>query len=205
MTDLAVTMADTDELVPYAGNAKEHPDWQVEQIAASIDQFGFNDPVGIWHDHDGAPIIVEGHGRVLAAKELGIKRVPIVTLDHLDDEGRRAYTLAHNKLTTNTGYDADVLAAELAGIENIDMADFGFDASEDGDAIGDGDEYKPTALTELFGFVPFSVAQATTSDWLYRKAAWLGLGIRSEIGRGSKLLYEPSKNPSIQSTGKNMF
>ena len=130
---LTVTMVPTDELVPYAGNAKEHPDWQVGQIAASIEQFGFDDPVGIWHNEQGQPVIVEGHGRVLAAKELGIEQVPTIALDHLDDEGRRAYTLAHNKLTTNTGYDADMLAAELDGITGIDMADFGFDVRELGD------------------------------------------------------------------------
>lgn len=124
---LTVKMVPTDELVPYAGNAKEHPDWQIGQIAASIKQFGFDDPVGVWHDPEGRPVIVEGHGRVLAAKELGIEQVPTIALDHLDDEGRRAYTLAHNKLTTNTGYDADVLAAELDAISGIDMSDFGFD------------------------------------------------------------------------------
>ena len=126
--ELTVTMMPTSDLVPYAGNAKEHPDWQVGQIAASIEQFGFNDPVGIWHNPDGDPVIVEGHGRVLAAKMLGIESLPTVTLDHLDDEGRRAYTLAHNKLTTNTGYDQDMLDAELDAIENIDMSEFGFDA-----------------------------------------------------------------------------
>lgn len=126
--ELTVKMVPTDELVPYAGNAKEHPDWQVGQIAASIEQFGFDDPVGIWHNPQGQPVIVEGHGRVLAAKELGIEQVPTIALDHLDDEGRRAYTLAHNKLTTNTGYDQDMLDAELDAIENIDMSEFGFDS-----------------------------------------------------------------------------
>lgn len=121
----------TSDLVPYVGNAKEHPEWQVEQIANSIDQFGFNDPVGVWHDEDGNTIIVEGHGRVLAAKRLGIRQIPVVTLDHLDDEGRRAYTLAHNKLTTNTGYDMEMLAKELEGICDIDMSDLGFDVPKD--------------------------------------------------------------------------
>ena len=90
-TKLKVEYARTSELVPYAGNAKEHPDWQVEQIANSIDQFGFNDPVGVWTRQDGQLEIVEGHGRVLAAKELGIENVPIVRLDHMDDDARRAY------------------------------------------------------------------------------------------------------------------
>lgn len=139
---LTVKMVPTDELVPYAGNAKEHPDWQVGQIAASIEQFGFDDPVGIWHDEQGKPVIVEGHGRVLAAKELGIEQVPTIALDHLDDEGRRAYTLAHNKLTTNTGYDADTLSAELDAIEGIDMADFGFDVRELGDWFETRERYE---------------------------------------------------------------
>lgn len=146
--ELSVMMMPTSELVPYAGNAKEHPDWQVGQIAASIEQFGFNDPVGIWHNPDGDPVIVEGHGRVLAAKMLGIESLPTVTLDHLDDEGRRAYTLAHNKLTTNTGYDQDMLDAELDAIENIDMSEFGFDENDierierenDGPVVVDEDE-----------------------------------------------------------------
>ena len=72
---LNVKTVSTADLIPYAGNAKEHPDWQVRQIVESIKRFGFNDPIGVWHDADGQPIIVEGHGRVLAAKELGIDEV----------------------------------------------------------------------------------------------------------------------------------
>jgi hypothetical protein len=161
---LSVKMVSTDELVPYAGNAKEHPDWQVEQIAASIEQFGFDDPVGIWHNPQGQPVIVEGHGRVLAAKELGITEVPTIALDHLDDEGRRAYTLAHNKLTTNTGYDADMLAAELDAITGIDMADFGFDVV-DMDGFGmdfelpDGDEPNLKKITAYFSTEQYEVVK----------------------------------------------
>lgn len=117
----------TDELVPYARNAKLHPDWQVAQIAESIKRFGFNDPVGVWHDADGRPVIVEGHGRVMAAKELGMESVPCVALDHLDDEGRRAYALAHNQLTMNSGWDDLALSDELADLADMDMGDFGFD------------------------------------------------------------------------------
>lgn len=119
-------MVPTADLVPYAGNAKEHPEWQVEQIANSIDQFGFDDPIGVWHDKDGRPIIVEGHGRLLAAKQLGIEEVPVIALDHLDDEGRRAYTLAHNQTTLTSGFDEDMLSKELEKITDIDMGDFGF-------------------------------------------------------------------------------
>ena len=125
--ELRVYEVPTGELVPYAGNAKEHPDWQVGQIVASIERFGFSDPVGVWHDPEGRPVIVEGHGRVMAAKELGMESVPCVALDHLDDEGRRAYALAHNQLTMNSGWDDLALSDELADLADMDMGDFGFD------------------------------------------------------------------------------
>lgn len=130
---LEVTMEPTGSLVPYAGNAKEHPDWQVGQIVESIERFGFDDPIAVWHDADGNPVIVEGHGRLLAARELGMERVPTISLDHLDDDARRAYTLVHNQLTMDTGFDADALAAELEALSGsgIEMGDFGL-----GDAIG---------------------------------------------------------------------
>ena len=127
--DLDIQEMRTADLVPYAGNAKEHPQRQVEQIAASIEQFGFNDPVGIWHDADGRPVIVEGHGRVMAAQMLGMESVPVVTLDHLDDEGRRAYGIAHNATNMSSGFDDDALRAELAAISQIDMEAFGVDVS----------------------------------------------------------------------------
>ena len=81
---------------------------------------------GIWKDE-----IVEGHGRLIACKELGYTEVPIIRLDHLSDEERKAYTLAHNKLTMNSDFDIDILNSELDDILNIDMSDFGFDLDLD--------------------------------------------------------------------------
>lgn len=124
--DLKKDLMRVSELVPYIGNAKKHPEWQVEQIRNSIQAFGFNDPIAIWEDIAGHQVIVEGHGRLLAAKELGMEEVPVIRLNHLDDEGRRAYTLTHNKLTMNTDFDSSVLDAELDAIEGLDMAEFGF-------------------------------------------------------------------------------
>lgn len=124
--DLREHMAPTSSLVPYVGNAKRHPDWQVEQIANSIRAFGFSDPIAVWHDIAGHPVIVEGHGRLLAAKLLGLEEVPVITLDHLDDEGRRAYTLAHNQTSLTTGFDPQLLDSELDAIEGLDMTEFGF-------------------------------------------------------------------------------
>lgn len=131
--NLKIENIPTSALVPYHGNAKRHPDWQVEQIANSIEAFGFNDPIAFAHDVAGNPIIIEGHGRLMAAKLLGLEEVPAISLDHLDDEARRAYTLAHNQLTLNTGFDLEALERELANIEGFDMSEFGFEVPQLGD------------------------------------------------------------------------
>lgn len=123
---LKIEYIKTDDLVPYAGNAKLHPAEQIEQIKKSIEQFGFNDPVAVWKDNE----IIEGHGRLIAAKELGMDKIPIIRLDELTDEQRRAYTLVHNKLTMNSGFDDELLDLELESITDIDMSDFGFSLSD---------------------------------------------------------------------------
>lgn len=130
MPVLTVEMTPTEELVPYAGNAKIHTDEQVEQIAASITEFGFNDPVGIWHDPEGHPVIVEGHGRVLAAERLGMAELPTIALDHLTDEQRRAYVHVHNQTTLVSGFDMEALERELAALPEFNWSDFGFDLDE---------------------------------------------------------------------------
>lgn len=109
---LQVQTMKTSDLIPYVRNAKQHPEEQVAQIAASIREFGMNDPVAVWHDKDGTPVIVEGHGRVLALQKLNIEECPVICLDDLTDSQRRAYTLIHNQLTMNTGWDADILSVE---------------------------------------------------------------------------------------------
>lgn len=119
---LKIEYISIDEIIPYQNNAKIHTKEQVEQIKASIQEFGMNDPIALWKDN----IIIEGHGRLLACKELGINEVPIIRLDDLTDDERKAYTLVHNKLTMNTDFDIDILNAELEAIE-IDMTEFGFD------------------------------------------------------------------------------
>ena len=142
---LKIEYVDPNELVPYSGNAKLHPAEQIEQIKESINEFGFNDPIAIWQGNE----IIEGHGRLIAALELGLKKVPVVRLDSLTDEQRRAYTLVHNKLTMNSGFDVDLLANELQDLPELDMSKFGFDADAfedvDADALGwYGDERERT-------------------------------------------------------------
>lgn len=128
MEKLKIEYVGIDTIKPYEKNAKQHPAEQIEQIKRSIEKFGMDDPIGIWHD-----TIVEGHGRLIACKELGMEQVPIIRLDHLTDEERKAYTLAHNKLTMNSDFDIDILNEELASFDTIDMADFGFDLNFDED------------------------------------------------------------------------
>ena len=127
MQNLKIEYLKKEELKPYANNAKIHTGEQVEQIKNSIREFGFNDPIAIWHENE----IVEGHGRLLAVMEMDeIESVPVIRLDSLTDEQRRAYMLVHNKLTMNTDFDFDLLGIELDGIGNIDMTDFGFEEIE---------------------------------------------------------------------------
>ena len=119
---LQVEYVDISTIKPYKGNAKEHPKEQIEQIKKSMQEFGNIDPIGIWHNE-----IVEGHGRYLALKELGEKTIPVIRLDDLTDEQRRAYMLVHNQLTMNSGFDLDALKVELDNIGEIDLSDMGFD------------------------------------------------------------------------------
>ena len=112
-----------EKIKPYENNAKLHPPEQIEQIKKSIIEFGNNDPIAI----DENNVIIEGHGRYQALKELQFKEVEVIRLLHLNEEQKKAYILAHNKLTMNTGFDFDILNLELDSIIDINMQDFGFD------------------------------------------------------------------------------
>ena len=120
--NLKIEYISIDEIKAYPNNAKLHPAEQVEQIKESIKEFGFNDPIAIDKDN----VIIEGHGRYIACKELGINEVPIIRLNDLSDEQKRAYMLVHNKLTMNTDFDIELLNDELDNILEIDMSKFDF-------------------------------------------------------------------------------
>ena len=121
-----------ERLVPYVRNARTHSDDQVAQIAASIVEFGFTNPILV--DSDAG--IVAGHGRLLAARKLGLPEVPVIVLDHLSEIQRRAYVLADNRLALNAGWNDEALATELAAIEaeGFDLAVIGFTDQEIGRA-----------------------------------------------------------------------
>lgn len=142
--ELTVTEQRTDALIPYARNAKIHTNEQVDQICKSIEEFGFNDPIAIWHNANGEMEIVEGHGRVLAASKLGLEIIPTICLDHLTDEQRRAYTHVHNQLNMNTGWDFETLDLDIEELEmnlDLDFGDFGFESFDyDPDSLFDSPE-----------------------------------------------------------------
>ncbi|HGH9541220.1 TPA: ParB/Srx family N-terminal domain-containing protein [Streptococcus pyogenes] len=135
---MEILKIDISEIKEYKNNAKLHPKEQIEQIKKSIKEFGNNDPIAI----DENNIIIEGHGRYLALKQLGYKEVDVIKLTHLSEEQKKAYILTHNKLTMNTNFDVDILNEELDEILNIDMSDFGFDILEDEKEVNQDTDYE---------------------------------------------------------------
>ncbi len=126
MPELEVREMAVADLVPYANNAKKHPKEQIDQIAESISEFGNCDPIAVWHNEDGEAEIVEGHGRVMALKQLGIDTAPVICLDHLTDEQRRAYTHVHNQTTLSSGFDEQALIEDMDNL-NADWEALGFE------------------------------------------------------------------------------
>ncbi|GGC70877.1 hypothetical protein GCM10011504_55810 [Siccirubricoccus deserti] len=118
------------DLVPYARNARTHSAAQVAQLAASIREFGFTNPILV----DGERGVIAGHGRLLAARKLGLTEVPTIELSHLTPAQRRAYVLADNRLALSAGWDEELLRIELGDLqaEGFDLALTGFDANEIG-------------------------------------------------------------------------
>ena len=121
-------MIATERLVPYARNARTHPGWQIAQIAASIAEFGFCNPILVGGDG----VIIAGHGRLLAAQQLGLAEVPVIELGHLSEVQRRALVIADNKIAENAGWDEDLLRTELAALQTdgFDLDVVGFSEAE---------------------------------------------------------------------------
>jgi DNA modification methylase len=135
-----------DRLKPYDRNARTHSAEQVAQIAASIVEFGFTNPILV-DSNDG---IIAGHGRLSAAQELGLKTVPVVVLDHLSDRQRKAYILADNQLALNAGWDTDLLRGELQDLAELDfdLTLIGFSDDELADLLPDIEELPPEGADE---------------------------------------------------------
>jgi DNA modification methylase len=156
-----IIVKQTTDLLPYINNARTHSDEQVSQIAASIKEFGFTNPILITGDGS----IIAGHGRVMAAKKLNLTELPCIELDHLSDTQRKAYILADNKLALNAGWDNELLSLELEELKSLDFnLDLtGFTADEisalmpevvegltDEDAVPDVPETPVTVLGDIW-------------------------------------------------------
>lgn len=140
-----------DRLRPYERNARTHSAEQVAQIAASITEFGFTNPILV----DSSDGIVAGHGRLEAARHLGLSTIPVVVLDHLSERQRRAYIIADNKLALNAGWDVELLAFELSELESSDF---------DFDAIGFSDS-EVAALTASFASEAEEASLDAMEEW----------------------------------------
>ena len=152
---LQITYRPIESLIPYARNSRTHSDAQVAQIAASIKEFGWTNPVLI--DAEGG--IIAGHGRVMAGRKLGIKEAPCITLDNLTEAQRRAYVIADNKLALNAGWDVELLKVELGDLNalDFDLALTGFDPGELANLLAE----KTEGLTDEDA-VPETPARAVT-------------------------------------------
>ncbi len=156
--ELNYYLADVEELIPYARNARTHSSAQISQIAASIKEFGFLAPIVIAEDNT----ILCGHGRFYAAQKLGLKKIPCVKESHLTEAQKRAYIIADNKLSINAGWDDELLAVELSDLqgEGVDLSITGFDEKELADLFDDksksdveDDGYDLSAALEKAAFV----------------------------------------------------
>lgn len=165
LRDVEAQLVHLDSLKAYDGNAKQHDSDNIDAIANSISEFGFRNPILAWHNEDGVPEIVAGHGRAAAANKLRMEQVPVIFVDDLTDAQRRMLTLADNQTTLMTGWDDQTLQEELDALADVfDIQDFGFDfgepeADEKYTDLVKGLIYEPTE-----GSVTSALMLADTSD-----------------------------------------
>ena len=176
MNDLAIEYESVEALIPYVANSRTHSDAQVAQIAASIKEFGWTNPILI----DDENTIIAGHGRLLAARKLGMADVPVIRIDHLTKAQQRALVIADNKLALNAGWDDDLLKLELKELDDLkfDLTLTGFDLEEltrlfDEQAVEDVKEKEFPEEMEHQMILSFDDEQ-TMEDW-YNKAEEAGI------------------------------
>ena len=138
MDNIEIKYLNVNDLKPYEKNTRKHTKEDVKYIENSIKEFGMNDPIGIWGKEN---LVVEGHGRLMACKNLGIEEVPTIRLDHLSDEQRKAYAIAHNKTAEMSSWNIELLDLELAELDT-DMSLFGFEEEKEEIEITE-DNYEP--------------------------------------------------------------
>lgn len=162
--EMAVEFRPIQSLAPYARNARKHSDEQIEQIAASIREFGWTNPVLV----DGENGIIAGHGRVAAAYRLGYQEVPCIELGHLTESQKRAYIIADNKLAENAGWDEFLVSLEIGELADLgfDVDVIGFDAAELAEMLADDPQLKertekiePVRWTRILISIPNTAAE----------------------------------------------
>ena len=148
---MQVSQTSLSELIPYINNSRTHSDQQISQIAASIKEFGFNNPILI----DGDNGIIAGHGRVLAAQKLKLEKVPTIELSHLTESQRKAYIIADNKLALNSGWDSKTLKSEIFELNNqeFDLTILGFKEGELDNFLFDDDSEEIELEEEIEGSI----------------------------------------------------
>lgn len=210
LRDVEAQLIPLDSLKAYDGNAKKHDSDNIDAIANSISEFGFRNPILAWHNEDGVPEIVAGHGRAAAAKKLRMEQVPVIFVDDLTDAQRRMLTLADNQTTLMTGWDEGQLGIELDALSDVfDVAGFGFDIDE---IIGDDgvevtedepdddaeDRVKPGELWRMGGHV-LLCGDSTDADGIARLMAAM-----PEVGGAASadlLLTDPPYNVALGQNG----
>jgi len=160
----------TEKLIPHARNARTHSEAQVAQIAGSIAEFGFVNPILVGDDG----VLVGGHGRVLAARKLGLKEVPVIVLKHLTPTQRRALMLADNKLAMNAGWDDELLGAELSALqeEGVDLELIGWTEDEIDALIADNDADKEVEEVSKWETGVASISYTLVFDTLEQQETW---------------------------------
>lgn len=135
---LAIVYVETGGLIPYARNSRTHSAEQVSQIAASIKEFGFTNPILT----DGESGVIAGHGRLMAAQKLGLTQVPTIDLSHLSEAQKRAYVIADNRIALNSSWDEDMLKIELEDLQDFefDLGLLGFNPGELSTLLGSDDD-----------------------------------------------------------------
>lgn len=201
---LEIIYLDADQITSYVNNSRTHSLEQIEQVKSSIAEFGMCTPIGV---HDG--VIVYGHARFQALKELDYKSFPCLDLSHLSESQRKAYVIADNQLGLNAGWNLDKLKLEIEtlGELDFDIDLLGFDDDfidnlfdDDGQLYAEG---KKGQMGIDFGFSPYTVFNAREGGWQKRKQYWLNKGITGEVGRDAEAFSTQGK--LTDATGISIF
>lgn len=182
------------DLIPYENNPRIISEESVNAVAASFEAFGILQPLVI----DTHNVVIAGHTRLLAAKQLGLETVPCKIADELSDDEANAYRIADNSTSELSAWDYAKREVELQKLDAFDMVSFGVITAQETDEQSENnteDTENKGSLRSRYLVPPFSVIQGNKPDWLARKRKWIEFGIRSEIGRGGQLCFNSKQNP----------